>query len=588
MDVYRDLAILVEDAKRRSDEGSVTLTRQLLATMSYYSGVKHRIPSESAWWSRSPAYQNWMTTGALDLHLGVAAWARNPEPTADRLWLEKLVISVLGRTLRDVHKVGGAGRVLSFAESVNQLVYEQASRLQIDEAFLLSDLWEHIADEANRSGDHDESDRDGTGIARLSAAEELAAPIANLWRGLVRGAAEASSRSFGDLFIQGVSSREPVEIVELPPFARSEFERYVAGGREEVRSEGRLVTGGWWAAHFLARFTSEHLRNSYDRIIARVSALNEIVTSQVDRGDAEGAAVTIWASLDLHDRLEYEHGSFQRSLLALKTNQREQTNNPNWPGVEVGETWPRENRDDVLVRLAVLLPGLRTKRHDSSRPDLHGQAYRRLFDETFSRLVHGKTAISATLLTALLAEADVMRARVVADREGLEAIATAALALEPFESVMELSGYALLMQELDGNGVWRDVEAAWDAFLAENGGQPAAIRIVEQHDFYSSPGVGSRTSMGPISRNQTFRTLLDERGGATSGERRNRANRRAPNSPQSISEVFTSGGRGPHDDLADLFIVEYLARHLPDGYELPQHARWLANRLGKRGESDRS
>jgi hypothetical protein len=151
--------------------------------------------------------------------------------------------------------------------------------------------------------------------------------------------------------------------------------------------------------------------------------------------------------------------------------------------------------------------------------------------------------------------------------------------LDPIVGLMELSGYARLMQEVDGTGIWEEVRASWDLLLGGAGGQERASFFLTAADAVDSLLALSPGSVMRVSRSQRLHRLLESRGIVA----RDWSPWMEPTDPSTlrspIVEAFAPGDLGIHDDLADLFIADYLSTKLPTGTKLPWKAQALVEEL---------
>jgi hypothetical protein len=145
---------------------------------------------------------------------------------------------------------------------------------------------------------------------------------------------------------------------------------------------------------------------------------------------------------------------------------------------------------------------------------------------------------------------------------------------------MELSGYALLMSEVNGEGIWPDVREMWDRILSTDTApalarQLAAVLSAHENLFaLTSGGIGRTERQMELARLLAARGIVDRRG-FLPGE---------STEPEPVSAIVAAFA--PNDpgfighDLADLFIVEYLAKR-PDmsGIQISRGAEMLRESL---------
>lgn len=280
------------------------------------------------------------------------------------------------------------------------------------------------------------------------------------------------------------------------------------------------------------------------------------------------------ASLELFNKVEANFGRVQGAVHALHK-YRNPTSDQVWADLPAGDKWAAAARKNSFQRLAVCLPKLRVASHNPDLPDLHGQVFQYVFDAAFTALLEGDAELAKPLFFAVFMEADQMRLRVASDLADRDTRTQIAFALDPIVGLLELSGYARLMQEVDGSGIWDEVRASWDLLLDGAGGQERAEFFLNAADAVDSLLAMSPGSVMRVSRSQQLHRVLEARGIVARDwspwmEPRDRSTLRSP-----IIEAFAPGDMGINDDLADLFLADYLVKKLPPGTKLPWKAQSL-------------
>ena len=256
------------------------------------------------------------------------------------------------------------------------------------------------------------------------------------------------------------------------------------------------------------------------------------------------------------------------------------TNDELWPDSRSLTTFRKSWRSSCTVKLGQVALQLDHDPHDSTRPDLFGQSYRQLFYATFHAFLSSQTDLARQLFPITIAMADRARARLSSDLAAEHVREQVIFGSEPLLDMMELSGYALLMSELDAPGIWPDVRAVWDSIFSGDTA-PALARhmsaVLSAHEnlfAITTGGVGAhRAEAGPSRAHARTRHRRHHRhvGRATRARARERDRRglRPANIPGFIQP-----------ELADLFIVEYLKQR-PDMADLkiPRGAERLQDSL---------
>ena len=145
---------------------------------------------------------------------------------------------------------------------------------------------------------------------------------------------------------------------------------------------------------------------------------------------------------------------------------------------------------------------------------------------------------------------------------------------------MELSGYAILMQELDGGGTWEQLRDYWERDR-NTLGERLSQGLVAALDFLDDVFMPTAGDIARHSRSRRLQQLLEERGisspEAGYGPIRQRRERiRASSGGSRVVAAFAGTSMGVSYDLADLFVVIYVRPVLPEGASLPRSAQLLA------------
>jgi hypothetical protein len=206
-----------------------------------------------------------------------------------------------------------------------------------------------------------------------------------------------------------------------------------------------------------------------------------------------------------------------------------------------------------------------------------------IFDAAFASILGGQLEIGLALFDAIFDEADVMRVRLAGDLVDRDPTTKIVFALEPIVGLIELSGYARLMEELDGTGIWQSVRSRWDSLLGYEEGPRIAQWFLEAQDAVDSVWSLTPGGLARSTRQQQLSDLLRDRGmGQSDSFGVPSSSEQADRSP--LLAVFAPSRYGLSEKLGDLFVVEYLAERLPEGIELPQGARALVERIRRRRE----
>ncbi len=95
-------------------------------------------------------------------------------------------------------------------------------------------------------------------------------------------------------------------------------------------------------------------------------------------------AVQIFDLLELLNKIEFHLGVVRKALESLKTLRHNPTDDELWPELSLPDG-RCELEETLLVSLGAVSVRLPSVPHDSDKPDLFGQAYKRLFRRDLRR-----------------------------------------------------------------------------------------------------------------------------------------------------------------------------------------------------------
>ncbi|WP_430867436.1 hypothetical protein [Demequina aurantiaca] len=592
---FRHLTELISSQPLRNATAPVNLTRQLIQVVYEYSAVKYRIPTDSNWWDRVPRHVNWLTIDhtrlEMALHTSVGA---PPELQPDYMWLESKVANLLRQTLAIAFSSQAGANALSVSGSIANLVGNLTARLQIDEAIAIETAWDEVVSKVTTTpqvAGGDAADYE-IRLNQMAAAESLVQPLTLMLLGLSRAAERISSRDLAVDFEEAISNPEKLYSGELPTETRQMLEKFSLAIERERKLEGQRITARWWFSHLAARSMAEALLATEAGVLKQVK---DRTVQQVDLFRSQNrpdlAAVTGMASLELFNKIEYHEPIVRRAEEHLGKFRNPNTSIEGWPERTQAPFNAADEHTEMVERLAELLPDLWSKQFDPREPDLYGQLYQFVVNGAFEAIIGGDTARGLKMYTACVFEMDQARGRIAADLHKAGARARTTFAVEPIITVMDLAGYALVMYELDGDGIWPQIKDIWDRLL---GSKPELAQFLldaatfVDATYAMTPG-GLVRSRRQISLNRVFeeRGISRNRGFGFDMDEEMKGPQRSP-----IVSALAPGDYGLHDDLYTLFIAEVLVGKLPPGVDIGHRAKSLAAQIARYraddAEQDRS
>ncbi len=580
--LYRQLTKLLATSNTTEVAGPRRLLSRALHTWDGYSRVKSSIPTDSRWFRRVPEHRDWLTMDHTRLSLALSTRTSiQPELVPDRLWVEKEVAQVVEDLLPTLWSEHEWEAAVDATDELISLTGALAERWQIEEALLVHRVVARsllsapagVSPTATKAGALSE-------LSELASTERSVFTLVAVLLGFVRPLQDFSAGRLLPLWEAAVQKPAGPYTVSAPHHVLSVLERLAAGIEIEVRAEGRRVSPGWWVAHHGAKAMSTTIVENTDQILDEVaSAVVEPLESTSTDQNADTAAVSVFAALELASKLKAHIPLVDDALQQLAKSRRTEASDDHWPGarnwleqIEQMERRIVEHLATVSVRLAPEL--------DRGRPDLFGHAYRTIFEECFRSIVDGQTDVAERLLPPVFFASERARARLSSALDDESWRNQFVLASEPVIDLMELSGCAILMQELDETGVWDQMRGTWDGILSEP--SSTGLPVLLAGTLAAREGVFEMTS-GDIERTrrkQNLDRVLESRGIVDTHmldpfETEPRIPHRS-----AIVSAFAPSDMGSFAELADLFVVHYLiARPGGDDLQLSARAQSLRERL---------
>jgi hypothetical protein len=586
---YRQITDLVPGRSVPNSEAPLRVARQLLELNARYSAVKDLIPSESRWWSSIAKYPNWFTLSstqiesALNTSTGAQGTADN-----DHLWVERQSASDIAQLLGNLTSLQ-LNQFTNFVDEATTHIRLLSRRLQSAEAELFEEqlaaaIWAAV--NSQPIGDDDE--RRAHQQDRVIASQRSVLLLTNAWLGLVDVATLLRDRDLAANTDEAIADKRRIYEVSFPRPVVRLLEDLIDLIEMEKKIEGRRVTPSWWIHHQVARTLTTHFLKSHNVVATRFSTRTlPALTSAIENEDWEVAAMTALAALELVSKIEVHSGTVRSALAALETRRSAAIDDPHWPVITDEPAVDPNARTEILEILSRCLPHLNVEPHVSTKLDLYGQTYVFVFNGTFDAILDNNVEHAAKLFTALFAQASRATARIVRDLENALPRAQMIYGLEPVVGMMELSGYAILLQELNGRGVWDLIRPHWESNRESRG--DAFIRylvdVIADADrgFMLTDPYIMRTA-----RQQRLDRLLEERGITAPHDfpwpTDEESTPKRDISP--IVAAFAPGDFGAPWKLTDLFLATYVRPFLPEDVSLPPSAEALATTISDEEDTD--
>ncbi len=600
--IYGQLTDLIEKRDVSEARAPERIALELLDCWYSASALKPAIPAKSKWFSLAASHPNWLTLDHPQLSMALAtSTGVQPTMTPDPLWAESTIARYLERLLPALSTQDDWERAIRVVDGATELIYYLAARLQVDEAQLLRrTITSYLRGVAAMAGPG--SGDQGSGarweMFRLAGADREVLIYTRFWLGLISSFEHADAQRLAASFDEAVATVRGPYKAGAPRRLLEMFEAIAHGIEFERRTEHQRVTPAWWVHHMAARTLLQLL------VTAIRAFLNDVRARLIDPlvadtgSDAALVTIRILDSLELVHKLTFHLRTAHQAVAMLGEFRHAPTNDEQWPDGSLPDDVPPVLAEQLYLKLGQVALQLGHDSHDSTRPDLFGQSYRQLFDATFRAILDSRTDLARQLFPVAVAMADRARARLSTDLAAERVRQQVIFGTEPLLDMMELSGFALLMSELDAPGIWPDVRALWDRIFSDGtapalAGHLSAVLSAHENLFAITPGGVGRTE-----RKMALARLMSERGIASHAGMWGEPPAPEPESP--IVGVFAPWDPGLiQPELADLFVVEYLKQRsdmadlkIPRGAERLQesldHYRHRTEQMERSGDASQA
>jgi hypothetical protein len=580
--VYRQVIRLLTASKGGDSESSTSMIAGLIGMWDRYSLVKGSIPPGSGWFPQEARYPDSLTLDPFQLQMQLStASPALPGAGPDLLWAEREIshdVAELTALLLAGPDRETAALVMSWADT---LIRRLAQRFQIREALLFAGEFASTIDQIVRPASPDShgtgSDQRSLMSLQLGAAEYGVLARTELWLGVVdaaRAITLADLRTVIDAAVTKPHGPYGVAAVAVPAGLRAELAKIARGIETERHVQRIRVTPPWWVHDQAGRILALSLRDMVNEVIG---AAEEYITARLkalaadDRpGSLELRVVLIFAGLQLVNRLTAHGAQVQQAAEAIAGLRHAAADSGPWPATAFDQRRCIALEVGLVRSLAAAIPALPEHPHAGTGVDLFGRAYHMVVDAVFKALIQGRNDLAAEIFPAAMDAAFRARDRLTADFADQPARILATHQSGPLVDLMEISGYALFLHELDGNSTWPAICPIWDGWTADPQ-QVAGLASILAARHQLVPADMRRSGW-----QQQFDTLLEEHGlPRRTGGGLHRSPPAPPHPSPVVAGVLAEGHSSPYE-MADLFLVEYLATR-PGGTDLTltPPARWL-------------
>ena len=448
------LANLIKVTSERASvdqNGLVRMVEYLLVWVQFYAKRKHLLAPTSAWFTLEPAYPRWIETEHSTISIALkTSTPLQPrmEPVTD--WLERRSAELAAAALKACVDADDRNSALRITRAVGSTAQTLAQCHRLDDAITFAGI---VRDRCWTL-----QSKNAAGVA---VAAEPPLILANLLLGW-RDAIASWEKEIRETVVSTEWDRVNTKVVQIRGSTRvwNAAQRLLREVHAEHEIEGRRVTPDWHLRFALADASILSLREFTDQFpnllddyfggaaLARSSPTVKAATA------AQALQALAKAELVAHTVTQAV-----QDLASLRPGQDQQPTEDFESLLERVQT----RRSPILERVAEALTELRPERSQSA-PDLFGEALFTLVHHTEQAIATGDVTLVKRVFLKILAATMILEEHIVSTYKPPTYEYNTAM-LDPIVDLLELSGLALIYQELRDDRSADPIRVAWGTYV---------------------------------------------------------------------------------------------------------------------------
>jgi hypothetical protein len=557
LDTLRDLLL---QEHHLSNTPLLRVSERTARFLSLYITKKALIPTNSRWYPQVYRHAEWYRSDDMRLSIATETGTTiDPQTEVNRDWLEERLVTVMLDCLSVNVRNAQWGNALAALQQIERCATTLATHGRANSAFaVFQQACSRTTDAMKQSSEAAQAES----VQKVAVAECLAAiPIAlsiavrqryaSFRRANIIARIEAIDWSNPITYYRaGFEDFVLVQIEYLAP--RLAFERAV---------EGKKVSPTWYLAELAmqpeAKQFVENVAVLIDKLPDAYAKLRETLS----------AADLRWMTAAILSRQwEYWHKLNEQvnvweNAWAEINDDRKLTQLP-WATFDAAST--RAAFGPMKISLLKAMSRLQTRlsamERPSTYPDYAGQFLHFSGEAVLEALLDEDVDLLQDVFTRYFVGCLTQFAKMQSN-EGPEWLVTQNLRIASAAvlDLMDVSGYALLLSELSGNGtLWAIVHSIWDKYLSEVGKTEAIVALV--NFFESSLGAKPRDILRTRWQRQVEEKLAKLPRKPVSGNEWYMANETKVDHPSRLVRTMASSLRSLSYQGIDIFVALYLAR----------------------------
>lgn len=472
---YGELARQVVRTRETTDSDLTLLSMRALSFLARYSSTKSAIPTSSKWYPDRLVHPDWFRTSGTELDLALSA-SITIQPRRERhySWVEAALRRSAGSIMAELRTRGELERVheiLVYSSSLAQLMARNCATSDV-----LDQVW--FAREVAKAAVGTEPIQcveltalSETRLQELAILESLGSHIVRVILGIVESV-QSNGRvvTVDQLIPRNWSKPKGIASISRPRGVVAGLEDLVERLENERVVEGRVVDPEWYARHVTAHAYAQYVVDALDTMLTALEMLVDDADEFLRRGDVIRGMQLVMQGLEGVKKAEY-HTPTLRDFASELHAARGRAELPPWPTVDWESSTDRLSTiaHRVAAQLALAAQALAVVDRSENVPDMFGLAYNHLAQEiyaaTWQLRVDRYRPLFAGFFAAAFRAYEHRRVTLVDAKNERDA----ATVLDLVSDVVDLSGVAVVADELHKSSLREVVDEVWMAFLSQSG-----------------------------------------------------------------------------------------------------------------------
>lgn len=483
LDTYRNIVLLANREEHLQSEALVGLSNDAFKLLRFYAREKLSIPSSSRWFRLTSEHKSWFDAAEFELQMALnTGTGLHTKVVPDLMWVESEVEETVAFMLEGLFSRKDLRSAYSFSNYAHHTLGALAGGFAVDEAL---HLFRKLAPPVRQQAHLTELEGTDTedGLLKLNYALGLTdiygLGFIKILLGLSRRLEMVTAESLG-MTVAELKWNEPRNLYAagLPRSVTEQVEKLSKQLEFERSVEGRLITPLWYRQQTVARAFVQFIDKSCRDL------LDELETSIADEAEALAkekrsvfAAQLIERGFEACNKFAYHFATAKKcyeSLLQLQKVKDDFT----WPDIKWEEYYERIGRvrDRLVTAMTQIFLDLIRLPRSKHFPDYFGYAYALIAHECYVAMAKGNEERFKQLFRSFFISSwktfDQLKTSERFDDPELQF----GYAAQPIGDLLDLSGYAYIFTELDGNAFREQVDEIWNAYLEGVKDQMSAVK----------------------------------------------------------------------------------------------------------------